>query len=142
LLELSPHSQPFQHLLEHMPIQQKPMHDVNNLQWVVQLKVSYANLSPPNIHQYLDGVLGLPKVLVGSRMGLARLISSMHFLVLIELEIRMHPYFYSFVKSKQCHPWERVCSICIWRHTPTNIYPTHVYVFLTISIEISLDYSK
>jgi hypothetical protein len=88
----------------------------------------------------LDGVLGLPKVLMGSWMGLVRLINSMHLLVLTELEIRMHPYFYNFVKSKQCHPWERVCSICIWRHTPTNIYPTHVNVFSTI--EISLDYSK
>ncbi len=43
--------------------------------------------------QYLDGVLGLPKVLVGNQMGLASLASLMHLLMLIELEIKMHTSF-------------------------------------------------
>jgi hypothetical protein len=56
-----------------------------------------ATFVPSNqFHQfnwYLDGVFGLPKVLLGSHMGLASITSLMHLLMLIELEINMHTLF-------------------------------------------------
>jgi hypothetical protein len=56
-----------------------------------------ATFVPSNqFHQfnwYLDGVFGLPKVFVGSHMGLASITSLMHLLMLIELEINMYTLF-------------------------------------------------
>jgi hypothetical protein len=38
----------------------------------------------------LDDVVGLPNVLVGSQMDLTKLLSLMHLLMIIKLEIKMH----------------------------------------------------
>ncbi len=72
--------------LNYLKMFQRSHHDVELGPFVV--------FAPSNqfhqFDQYLDDVVGLPNVLVGSQMDLTKLLSLMHLLMIIKLEIKMH----------------------------------------------------